>query len=202
MEFRDVMSRRRMVRSYTAEPVAEDALDGILRVVRRAPSAGFSQGHRVVAVTDADTRKRIAEIAGERWYLERGWGPWLSEAPVLLVLGVHEDSYHERYQRPDKVNDEGEEMNWPTPYWWVDSGALMMMLQLAAIDAGLGTGFAIVQRTDDLKELLGLPEDVAIVGVMTLGHSAEPPKGKPADRARFRERRKSIEDLVRRERWS
>ncbi|WP_026415178.1 nitroreductase family protein [Actinomadura oligospora] len=202
MDFSDVLSRRRMVRSYKRDPVPKDVLDDVLRVVRRAPSAGFSQGCRVVAVTDADTRASIAEIAGEHWYLERGFGPWLSVAPVLLVLGVREDDYHERYRSADKVNDEGEEMNWPTPYWWVDSGALMMLLQTAAIDAGLATGFAIVHRTDDLKDLLGLPGDVAIVGIMAVGYSAEPVERDPADRARLRSRRKPIDELVRRERWS
>lgn len=199
MDFSDVLSNRRMIRSYRTDPVPEDVLDGVLRVVRRAPSAGFSQGHRVVAVTDDKSRARIAEIAEERWYLERGMGPWLSVAPVLLVLGVSEAAYHERYQRADKVNEKGEEMVWPTPYWWVDSGALMMLLQLAAIDAGLATGFAIVHRTDELKDLLGLPEDVAIVGVMTVGYGAD---ANPAGRARLRARQKPIENLVRRERWS
>ncbi|MFC4906001.1 nitroreductase family protein [Actinomadura gamaensis] len=202
MDYSEVLSRRRMVRRYRPDPVPEDVLESVVGVVRRAPSAGFSQGHRVVAVTDAATRSRIAEIADERWYLERGREPWLSVAPVLLVLGVSEDAYHERYRRPDKVDAEGEEMAWPTPYWWVDSGALMMLLQLAAIDAGLAAGFAIVHRTDELKDLLGLPEDVAIVGVMTLGYPAEPPDGDPADRARLRAMRKPLDDLVRRERWS
>ncbi|MEV4253514.1 nitroreductase family protein [Spirillospora sp. NPDC049652] len=202
MEFRDVLSRRRMVRAYRADPVPEDVLDGVLRVVRRAPSAGFSQGHRVVAVTDPETRARVALLAGEERYVERGIGPWLSVAPVLLVLAVSEDAYHERYQRPDKVNDEGEEMSWPTPYWWVDAGALMMLFQLAAIDAGLAAGFAIVHRTDELKDLLGLPGDAAIVGVMTLGYPAEPPDGDSAHRAGLRSRRKPIDHLVRRERWS
>ncbi|MCP2340009.1 nitroreductase family protein [Actinomadura rupiterrae] len=202
MEFSEVLPRRRMVRLYRPDPVPEDVLDGVIAVVRRAPSAGFSQGHRVVAVTDAETRTRIAEIANERWYLDRGREPWLSVAPILLVLGVSEDAYHERYRRPDKVNAEGAEMTWPTPYWWVDSGALMMLLQLAAIDAGLASGFAIVHRTDELKELLGMPGDVAVVGIMTLGYPAEPPDGDPADRARLRSMRKPLDHLVRRNRWS
>ena len=32
----------------------------------------------------------------------------------------------------------GEEIEWPTPYWWVDIGKTSMVLMLAAHDAGLG----------------------------------------------------------------
>jgi FMN reductase [NAD(P)H] len=45
--------------------------------VHRAPSAGFSQGHRLVVVTSPELRAQIAGIA-EGWYLERGWPPWIS----------------------------------------------------------------------------------------------------------------------------
>ena len=44
MDFQDVVRRRRMVRSYTTEPVDPAVLDRILTNATRAPSAGFSQG--------------------------------------------------------------------------------------------------------------------------------------------------------------
>jgi nitroreductase len=91
-----------MVRHYRTDPVPSDLVQRIVRVVRRAPSAGFSQGHRVVVVTEPDLRQRIADL-GESWYLERGYEPWLSQAPVHLILGIREASYHERYQEPDKL---------------------------------------------------------------------------------------------------
>ena len=53
-------------------------------------------------VTEPDLRQRIADL-GESWYLERGYEPWLSQAPVHLILGIREASYHERYQEPDKL---------------------------------------------------------------------------------------------------
>jgi nitroreductase len=45
MEFRDVVRRRRMVRSYEpGRPVPPEVIDRIVRNGLRAPSAGFSQG--------------------------------------------------------------------------------------------------------------------------------------------------------------
>ena len=37
---------------------------------------------------------------------------------------------------PDKLSD-GEEIDWPVPYWFVDAGAALMLVLLAAIDEGL-----------------------------------------------------------------
>ena len=105
-----------MVRNYRTDAVEQETVRRIVRVVQRAPSAEFSQGHRVVVVTDAAVRKGIANVA-EGWYLERGDHPWTSTAPVHLVLGIREASYHERYQESDKVDSEGSEIPWPVPFW-------------------------------------------------------------------------------------
>ncbi|MDL4771036.1 nitroreductase family protein [Actinomadura xylanilytica] len=199
MDFSEVLRRRRMVRRYSADPVDPETVAAIARLVRRAPSAGFSQGHRLLVVTGPATRERIAEIAEEDWYVQRGLPRWLSVAPVLMVLGVSEDAYHERYTKPDKLVD-GEEMLWPAPYWWVDAGALLTLIQLAAIDAGLVTGFSTVRRSEELKKLVGLPDEVAVVGLITLGHP-EPGAEDGTDAARLRTLRKPFGDLVRYESW-
>lgn len=196
MEFTEVLRGRRMVRNYRSDPVDEEALRRIVRVVRRAPSAGFSQGHRVVVVTDAAVRKGIADVA-EGWYLERGYHPWISTAPAHFVFGIREASYHERYQEADKVDTEGAEIPWPIPFWWFDAGALFMLLQLAAIDEGLATGFFSPAEPAELAaigSLAGFPDDVAVVGAMTAGHAADDP-AVPVDR--LAKRRKPIDDLVR-----
>ena len=78
MEFVDVLRRRRMVRNYTDEPVSHEALDRITRRARHAPSGGFSQGLRMVVVTDPDTRRLIAVLADEPGYVELGFEPWIS----------------------------------------------------------------------------------------------------------------------------
>ncbi|MFB4307748.1 nitroreductase family protein [Actinomadura sp. GTD37] len=196
MEFDDVLAARRMVRRYRPDPVPAETVDKIAGTIRRAPSAGFSQGHRLVVVTDRATRERVAGLAEESRYPEK----WLSVAPVLMVLGVREDDYHDRYTRPDKLID-GEELDWPAPYWWVDSGAFLMLIQLAAIDAGLAAGFATVRRKDELKALLGIPGDVAVVGVVTIGRPREDAAA-PSDTARLRSMRKPLGDLVHHETWT
>ena len=114
-----------------------------------------------------------------------GMPPWISVAPVHVVVGVREESYHERYRKPDKLVD-GEEITWPAPYWYVDSGSLFMLLQLAALDEGLGTGVYGVRRRGRpaLKALLGMPDDVHFTASSRSGsgrRSRRQPAGLPAD---------------------
>ncbi|MBO2461967.1 nitroreductase family protein [Actinomadura violacea] len=199
MDFDDVLAARRMVRRYRRDPVPAEAVQRIAAMVRKAPSGGFSQGHRLIVVTDPATRARIAELAQEPVYTRDGEPPWLSVAPVLMVLGICEDDYHARYTKPDKLID-GREMEWPAPYWWVDSGALLMLIQLAAINEGLASGFATVPAKDELAALLDVPPEIAIVGVITIGY-ARADAVRPADTARLRSMRRPFGDLVRHGSW-
>jgi len=196
MEFRELLRRRRMVRSYSDEPVPRETLERIVGAVRRAPSAGFSQGHRLYVVTAPATRQAIAQLAGEEEYEAAGSERWLSAAPVHVVVGVRERSYHERYLQPDKLVD-GEEIGWPAPYWYVDAGALFMLVQLAALDEGLVTG--VFGVTSDcvpaLRELVGMPADVHFVCVVTIGHASA--RGDDAvQTSRLTRRRLPLDELV------
>lgn len=193
MDFAEVLRARRMVRSYRPDPVPEEVVRRIVKVVHRAPSAGFSQGHRLVVVTDPGLRGKIAELA-ETPYVEAGMKPWISVAPVLIGIGIREESYHERYRQPDKVAEDGQEGQWPVPFWWFDSGSLLVMLQMAAANEGLATGF-FGPHADGLDELLGLPADVALAGILTLGYSDDNARG-VAGSLTHRPRQLPLDDLV------
>ena len=201
MEFRDLLKRRRMVRHYLPDPIPREQIERIVATVRRAPSGGFSQGHRLVVVTDADTRRELARLAGEDEYLADGHDPWLSVAPVHVFVGTREESYHERYRRPDKLRD-GEEIGWPAPYWYVDAGAAFILLQLAALDEGLAAGVygVLPDQVPDVKALLAVPDDVHFVCVVTIGRPAPNPN-ESALVSRLSQRRLALDELVRWERW-
>jgi len=192
-----------MVRNYTEEPVPRDTLERIVDRGRRAPSGGFSQGARFVVVTDEETRRRIADLADEPGYVAGGFEPWISRAPVHVVVLMREDDYHDRYTQPDKLEQTGgEEIEWRVPWWWVDAGKAIMLLLLAAVDEGLGAGlFGVVgDRNDDVRDLLGAPEDLEVVGIVTIGHQAPEPN-EERRKTRLREARRPLDDVVRWERW-
>ena len=85
MEFSDVVRKRKMVRSFTDEPVEPEAVRRILDTARRGPSAGFSQGVEFVVITDPDTRQTIAAPADEM-FKKSGHHNFLAQAPVHVVV--------------------------------------------------------------------------------------------------------------------
>lgn len=198
MEFREILRRRRMHRAFLPEPIPEEQIERIVSVIRRAPSGGFSQGGSIVVVTDDEKRAEIARAFGDEHYSLSGRN-FLADAPVHLVISANEALYHARYNEADKLSATGGvEVTWPVPYWFVDAGALMMLVLMAAIDEGLASAF--VGHPDQKRifdELLGLPEEVVPIGLAVVGRPGEaPPPG-----SRMKERQRSLDDLIHRQRW-
>jgi nitroreductase len=170
MEFQDVVMKRRAVRRFEEGGVDRSVIERIARLAQRTPSAGFSQGQRLVVIVDRELRREIARICGEAEY-EPLFGPWISECAAQFIPCVSEQIYHRRYQEPDKVDEDGREIDWPVPYWWVDVGATMQNVMLAAVDEGLGCGFVGTDADGwvRLKTVLGIPDEFAPIGVMPVG---------------------------------
>jgi nitroreductase len=126
MSLYDMLKQRRMVRHYTGERVSRDVLERIVATVRRAPSAGFSQGQRLLVVDDPSLLAKLGD-EDER----AGMEPWFATAAAHVLVLTREQDYHDRYTRPDKLADTGgTELEWPVPFWHVDAGAALMLVLL------------------------------------------------------------------------
>ena len=196
MEFRETVLKRRMVRNFSDRPVDAAIIDRILQLTRHAPSAGFTQGQSFVLVTRPELRRAIAATCEEEEYVQNGFAPFISKAPVLLIPCTSETAYHCRYQEADKVNEDGTEIVWPVPYWFMDIGCAVMIALLAAIDEGLVTAFAGSKDLDQLRSLLDMPAEVTPVGVIAAGYRAADIPSPSLKRGR-----KSDEEYIHRERW-
>jgi nitroreductase len=193
MDFTEVVMRRRAVRRFEEGGVAPEVIERIARLAQRTPSAGFSQGQRLVVVTDPERRREVGRICHEDGYPE--FGPWISECAAQFVPCVSEEVYHRRYREPDKLLEDGTEIPWPVPYWWVDIGATMQNIMLAAVNEGLGCGF-VGPEIEELRAYLGIPEEFVPIGVM--------PVGRPLPDVRSPSLRRGwvpFEEFARFERW-
>jgi nitroreductase len=198
MEFRDILAQRRMHRAFLPEPIPREQIERIANVIRRAPSGGFSQGGSIVVVTDDEQRHAIAAAFGDEHY-SRGGRNFIVDAPVHMVISANESLYHARYNERDKLDATGGvEVTWPVPYWFVDAGALMMLVLAATIDEGLAGAFVgHPEQKRIFDELLGLPEEVVPIGLALIGRAGDdPPAG-----SRLKERRRDLDDLVHWQRW-
>lgn len=195
MEFEEVVRRRRMVRRFSDESVDAAVIDRIAAMAQRAPSAGFSQGQRLVVVTDPEVKRRVGRIGGDDEYEERGFGRWVSQGAALFIPCVSERVYRDRYAEADKLNPDGSVIEWPIPYWWMDVGCTVMVVLLAAVDAGLAAGFTGGDPAA-LRAELGIPDDYAPVGIIPVGHPL-PDKRSPSLQRGW----VPSEDFVHRDAW-
>ena len=175
MDFEQVVRGRRMVRSFTGEPVEPAVIDEICDLSRRAPTAGNTAGIEFLVLEGADAAAYWdVTLPPER----RAGFPWpgLLDVPVLVVVWANLGGYLSRYREPDKSHTGlGESASaWPVPYWYVDGGAAVMTMLLAARDRGLGASFfGMFEHEPAVRRRFGVPPDRRGVGTVALGHPAE-----------------------------
>jgi FMN reductase [NAD(P)H] len=200
MDLRDILKRRRMVRHYTGEAIPRETLERIVATVRRAPSAGFSQGQRLLVVDDPGLLADLATLAGGSD--DQDLEPWFPSAPAHVLVLTREADYHERYRSDDKLQG-GEEIDWPVPFWYVDAGATLMLVLLAAIDEGLSAGVygVPVEQDPAWRALLDIPDELRIVAGVTVGRGAPDP-GWSGKTSRTTQRRRALDEIVKWNRWS
>lgn len=214
MELYDAMRTAFSAREFTSEPVPDDVVARILDNARFAPSGGNRQGWKVIIVRDPATKAAISELAkpAAKQYAAQvaaGESPWntilpskvdaatiestpvpptliepVRNAPVVLVVCVDLRVVASLDKELGRVG--------------IASGASIYPfawnILLAAKNEGLGgtiTTMPIAQEPR-LRNLLGIPEHVAVCAVM--------PMGRPA-RQLTRLRRKPVAEFATAERF-
>jgi nitroreductase len=174
MELQRAMEARRMVRSFSGDPVRREVLEELLSLAIRAPSAGNTAGREFIVLEGSETKRYWDATTTPTWReTSRRW-PGLSKAPVAVVVLVSPDSYLQRYGEPDKAHSglgpESGEVAWPVPYWYFDAGASVMALLLGATDAGLGACFLGNFRGEtELLHALGVDHPWRFAGTVLIG---------------------------------
>jgi nitroreductase len=179
-----------MCRAFEDREVPAEVVERVTDAFFRAPAAGNTwaldllllEGERVAdywAVT-------LPDPAGFRW-------PGLLRAPLLAIPVVDPDAYVARYALEDKRSSglgRGTDA-WGVPYWWVDGGAAVMAMLLAAEAQGLGAlFFGQFDHEAAVAARFGIPEGRRALGTVALGWAdaggreatASSRRGRPAAR--------------------
>lgn len=218
MEFAEVVRRRRMVRTYTPDPVDPAVVERAIDHATRAPSAGFSQGWAFIVLDTPDTvsgfwsAQTPAAAPGGR---PDRWLAGMMRAPVVIVPCSRRSAYLDRYAEPDKVTPARAELDadrlwdesrWAMPYWHLDTAMASLLILQSVTDAGLGGCFfgLVPDRVDAIKEHLGLVDSAEEeaphpIGAITVGHPA--PRSEGARGSASRRRRTPWAEVAHRGRW-
>lgn len=147
----EAIRRRRTVRKFKDQDVADEQVEALLEAAMYAPSRLNKRPWHVVVVRDPETRRQIAEQVAVHSFLER--------APVLLVAVAQPHV---------------------SPTWPMDVSAAIQNMLLAAEALGLGAVWVGAPGTvqwgaveDTLRSLLAIPEDVRIAALVGVGHPVQ-----------------------------
>ena len=173
MDIFQVFSERRSIRKYKDTPVEQAKLEQVLEAARLAPSWKNMQCWRFLVLTEADRRAKVLEAFPD----DNPGKKAIAAAPVVIVAcGNPAESDVE-----NGIN-----------YFVADVAIAFEHLCLAAHALGLGTCWMGWYDELKAKQVLGLPDDIRIVGITPLGYPDQEPKQRP---------RKQLSEIVFFEQW-
>ncbi len=157
----DTIRRRYSCRAYQEKSIEQEKLDCILEAARLAPSAKNTQDWRFVVVTDRDTKRRIAGTTNRPGVFEK--------AGAIIAACSNSD----------------EVMRCGQAIGPIDVAIALEHICLQAADLGLGTCWIGSFDADKVRQILAIPEDIAIIELMALGYPADSkpePKREPMEK--------------------
>ncbi|HTY95550.1 MAG TPA: nitroreductase family protein [Solirubrobacteraceae bacterium] len=192
MDLDEAMRCAPTTRGFENRPVPRAMLVRALDVARFAPSGGNRQGWRVVAVEDPELRRKLAELYLPHWraYLRllgmdrvledpdadplarrrlEGadlYARTLADVPLHLVIGVRLDDLAVTDAELPRQSIVGGASIYP----------FVQNLLLALRAEGLGAAMTtlLVPAEEAVRELLGMPAEVALAAHVGVGYRADP----------------------------
>ena len=167
-----VATRRRMTRRFPRPLLCPITWSpGWSRLAQRAPSAGFTQGWDVVALTDAADRDLYWSVTTDPDRAPDAWRRGVGAAPALLLMLADPRRYLDRYAEPDKGGPTGHATGGqfptgtPTPRW-PPCSSCWGRRTVASVRCSSGSRRGATMPCAPLST----SPDRRIVGVIALGH--------------------------------
>jgi nitroreductase len=169
--FYELYERRRSVREFLPRPVEEEKLNRLLSALNRAQSAANRQPWHFIVAAGAD-RERLNAV-----FTKEGF----KGAP--LVIAACAEPRQAWVRKADGVN-----------YAWVDVTIAVTEMIGAATAEGLGTCWVAAIDPAMVKEMLGIPDGIEVVGLIAIGYP-------PAELVREEKKRKPLGEIIHYGRW-
>ena len=160
--------KRYSCRAYQDRRIEQEKLDSVFEAARLAPSAKNMQDWRFVIVTDKERKRRLAEAANNQKFI--------ADAGVIIVACSNSDDVMRCGQAIGPI----------------DVAIALEHICLQATKLGLATCWIGSFYPEKVRAILDIPEDIAVIELMSLGY--------PADE-RKEPRRERIEKIICYEKW-
>jgi nitroreductase len=204
VDVEEAIATTRAIRRYTDEPVSDADLAAVLFAASRAPSGSNRQPFRFVVLRDGPGAREAKALLGVAF--RRAWGAKARHDGYTDGSGADPASPKARMARTmqrfvDRFEDTPvvvlpclQRYRDPHPTEGASVYPACQNLLLAARARGLGGVLTMWHELveDDLRRLLGIPEGVAIMGCIALGH----PEGRHGP-----VRRRPLAELVHDDGW-
>ncbi|PSR21516.1 MAG: 5,6-dimethylbenzimidazole synthase [Sulfobacillus acidophilus] len=198
-----VIEARRDIRTFLPDPIPDDILARILDAGHRGPSVGFMQPWNFLVIRDLKTRQRLQElverervIAGahypdpQRDYYLRLKVEGLLDAPITLCV-TNDSTRGGPHVLGRNTIPETDVMS---------TACAIENMWLAARAEGVAMGWVSMYRKEDVRQVLGIPDHVDPVALLTIGFTAYFPEIPVLERVGWRQRL-DLRSLVYEERW-
>jgi len=161
MTILEIVRQRYSCRAYQQKSVEPEKLQTILEAARLAPSARNFQDWRFVVVTESQAKRRVAETTNR---------PDLFGKAGAIIVACSNSDYVMRCGQAIGP---------------IDVSIALEHICLQATELGLGTCWIGSFDPDKVRQILGIPDDIAVIELMTVGYPADSkpePKREPMDK--------------------
>ncbi|MHC4330197.1 MAG: nitroreductase family protein [Planctomycetota bacterium] len=157
----EAIRKRYSCRAYQERSIEQEKLDSILEAARLAPSARNMQDWRFVVVTDSQTKRQVAGVTNR---------PDVFAKAGVIIAACSNSNYVMRCGQAIGP---------------IDVSIALEHICLQATELGLGTCWIGAFDTEKVRTILGIPADIAVIELMTVGYPADnrpEPKREPMEK--------------------
>jgi nitroreductase len=161
MDLFEVIEKRRSVRRFKPEPVVKDDLKKILEAGRLAPSGGNRQPWCFIIVRDLETKRALSIVANNQKFIA-------DAGTVIVALG-----------KPGTTTKLPYKLSSTRIPHMQDPMIAIEHMTLAATALGYGTCWIGAFNENEVRMILKIPENLAVIALLPVGIPDESPPPRP-----------------------
>ncbi|MCL5009533.1 MAG: nitroreductase family protein [Candidatus Parvarchaeota archaeon] len=149
----DVIKNRKTMYSFSPKQVKEETIIDILDSARLAPAAGGVHEYEFVVITEPKKKEEISKIC---------LTPNINSAPFIIVIICNPSKLRTIFDEEDSAT------------FCIENAAIAIEnILLFAAEQGLGSAWIATTQQEQMRSLLGIPNNYIIRGVIPIGYPSD-----------------------------